>query len=58
MTTWRAPESLDDALWYFLECTVPDAKYAPDGCQAGLVITFAGSDWNEAIEQHVSTELG
>jgi hypothetical protein len=57
LTTWPAEEPLERAIWYFLYCTDPDKDYAPNGCDTGLIITVAESDWNAQIEKYVSAEL-
>lgn len=43
MTTSHENESLDDALWFFLNTTLPDDKFI-DGCRAGLAVSISISD--------------
>lgn len=50
MTTWHKEESLDDALWYFLNSTFPDDQYA-DNCHAALAVSIGlFSEYQERIE--------
>lgn len=39
MTTWHEDESLDEALWFFLNNTLPDDKYIAS-CRAGVAISI------------------
>jgi len=39
MTTWHENESLDDALWVFLNSTWPNDTYADD-CNAAIAISI------------------
>jgi hypothetical protein len=57
MTTWHAKDSLTDALSFFLDNTEPDEAYAPNGCNAALIISRAGSEWNTAIEKYVTAQI-
>jgi hypothetical protein len=54
MTTWHAKDSLQDALEYFLECTVPDSDYAPNGCDWALIISVGAPAWDATIERYVA----
>ena len=47
MTTWHADESLEDALWFFLRCTVPQERFEPS-CRSSVVILF-GSAGEHAV---------
>jgi hypothetical protein len=58
MTTWHAKDSLKDSVSFFLDNTEPDDTYAPNGCNAALIITRAGNDWNATIEKFVTAEIG
>jgi hypothetical protein len=57
MTTWHADESLEEALWFFLNCTVPDEDYAPNGCDTAVIFSVGRSDWSAAIESRVRAML-
>lgn len=57
MTTSHADESLEEALWFFLNCTVPEEDYAPNGCGTAVIFSVGRSDWNAAIESHVRAIL-
>jgi hypothetical protein len=39
MTSWHEPDSLDNALWFFLNNTYPDDVYADD-CEAAIALTI------------------
>ena len=53
MTTWHAKESLTQAVDFFLNCTVPDEEFAPNGCSFGLAVVVGSVEWTSQIEQHV-----
>lgn len=42
MTSWHEEESLDDALWFFLNSAFPDDRYF-DECRAGVAITIGST---------------
>ncbi|MHB8793354.1 MAG: DUF7684 family protein [Thermoleophilia bacterium] len=42
MTSWHEDESLDDALWFFLNSAFPDDRYF-DECRAGVAITIGSN---------------
>lgn len=42
MTSWHEDESLDDALWFFLNSAFPDDQYF-DECRAGVAITIGSA---------------
>lgn len=46
MTTWHNDETLDDALWFFLQCTWADKHYE-DSCRSALAVLI-GSDGERA----------
>ena len=54
MTTWHAKDSLEEALEFFMFCTIPDEAYAPQGCEVGLIITIGSDTWAPAIERFVT----
>lgn len=41
MTTWHAEDSLDDALWFFLNTANPDEQYS-ERCNAALAVSIGG----------------
>lgn len=50
MSTWHDEQSLDDALWYFLNNTWPDDPYF-ETCRAALAISIGGErEWEERIK--------
>jgi hypothetical protein len=53
MTTWHPKDTLRGAFDYFLDCTIPDEEFAPDGCTSALIIVAGSDDWAEAIESLV-----
>jgi hypothetical protein len=54
MTTWHADEPMEQAFEFFLNSTWPDERYAPDGCQAALIVTVGSNKWNASIESYLS----
>ncbi len=49
-TTWHARESLDDALWYWVNLTAPAEPYA-DTCRSGLVVCVGLTAWSTRIRR-------
>jgi hypothetical protein len=50
MTTWHAKESLDEALWFLLNVTVPDPAYF-DTTHATLAISVRNDAWLSQIRE-------
>ena len=48
MSTWHSSESLDDALWFFLNSTVPDEVYA-NSCGSALVVSVGNQQWSDHL---------
>jgi len=44
MTTWHDKDTLEDALWFFLNVTWPDAKFE-NSFNASLAISIGSSEW-------------
>lgn len=53
MTTWHDKETLEEALWFFVNCSSPDAAYA-DSCHAGIAITIGNSHWAKQVAGYLS----
>jgi len=56
MTTWHDQESLEEALDFFLSCTLPDESFAPHGCNRAIAIAIGSSEWVNAIREHVRSQ--
>lgn len=57
MTTWHEEEDPDEALWYFLNVTIPDDPYSDD-CSASLVISIgSGQDLLDRIRYALRSPL-
>lgn len=56
MTTWHADESLDEALWYFVDLAQP---LEPDTARDWLAVSVERSDWSDQIRHRLAnlTEL-
>ena len=52
MTTWHS-ESLDDALFYLMDCTFPDEEAAPNGWDAALIISIGSIEWSATTARYV-----
>jgi hypothetical protein len=52
MTTWHKA-SLDDAVDFFLACTVRDKEFGPAGCASALAVVIGSVEWTNQIEQHI-----
>lgn len=48
MTTWHSEESLEEALWFFLNVTWPDKAFEKT-FGASLAITIGSEDWAAAV---------
>jgi hypothetical protein len=53
MTTWHNDESLEDALWFFVNNSVPDAAYE-DTCHTGIAVTIGNSQWATKVADYLS----
>lgn len=53
MTTWHDDESLEDALWFFVNCSSPDAAYE-DTCRIGIAVTIGNSQWATQVADYLS----
>lgn len=52
MTTWHDDESLDEALWYFLNAAFPADDYLDD-CQAETIVVAGDNGWAGQIEKRL-----
>ncbi len=57
MTTWHADKSLDEALWFFLNCAFPAEDYE-DECHTDLIIVIENEIWSNQIEVRVMAQDG
>lgn len=48
MTTSHQDDSLDEFLWYGLNCALPDDQYA-DECKSNLIVVVENEDWKKQI---------
>jgi hypothetical protein len=53
MTVWHDKESLDDALWFFLNSTEPDERYA-DRCGHAFVVSVGNKEWTNHLADCLS----
>jgi len=53
MTSWHHDESLSDAIWFVLHCTLPDDLYIDD-CRSTLAISIGSSEWAAQIRAALS----
>ena len=53
MTTWHDDETLDDVLWFFLNCVIAAGKYE-SSCQSFLAMSVDNDEWTRIIR----TRLG
>ena len=52
MTTWHADESLDDAIWYFLRTTFPDAAFE-ETTSAAVALVAGDIGWAAHVERRM-----
>jgi len=50
MTTWHAKESLDDALFFFLNSTCPD-EYYEGSTKCSLAIVIGNKEWSTVVRE-------
>ncbi len=53
MTTWHDDERLEEALWFFVYCSFPDAAYEAT-CDTGIVVTIGNSQWATQVAEYLS----
>ena len=53
MTTWHNKETLEDALWFFVNNSFPDAAYE-DTCRTGIAITVGNGHWAKQVAGYLS----
>jgi hypothetical protein len=53
MTTWHENESLDDALSFFLNKTVPNEEYI-ESCRTSFVVSVNNDNWADHLSQCLS----
>ena len=53
MTTWHDDESLEDALWFFVNNSFPDAAYE-DTCHTGIAVTIGNRQWAIQVADYLS----
>jgi len=52
MSTWHVDESLDRALWFFINCTFPDERYA-ETCRSAFVVISDRTN----VAKHIAESL-
>ena len=55
MTTWHDQESLDEALWFFLNCAFPATDYE-DSCRAELVVVIDNENWATQLKARLADQ--
>src|SRR4051812_387314 len=53
MTTWHSDQGLEDALWFFVYNSFPDAAYE-DTCHTGIAVTIGNSQWATQVADYLS----
>jgi hypothetical protein len=51
LTTWHADESLDEALWFFVDVALPSGH---EDLAMGLAVTVGREDWCRQIREHLA----
>jgi len=54
MTTWHSDESLQEAVWFFINSAFPDEAYART-CQDWICAPIGHSDWEKIIRESQSS---
>ncbi|HEY3129834.1 MAG TPA: hypothetical protein VGL91_10270 [Acidobacteriota bacterium] len=55
-TTWHEYESLDEALRFFISCTVAAEKYAGT-CLSALAVAVGAKEWSAQIEERLADPM-
>jgi len=53
MTTWHAEEPIEEALWFFVNNSFPDAAYE-DTCCRGIAISIGNPEWAKRVAWYLS----
>jgi hypothetical protein len=53
MTTWHEEDSLDETLWFFVSCAIPDDAYQ-NTSRSALVISIGNPVWDEQIRRRLA----
>ena len=53
LTSWHDDESLDEALWYFLNAAFPTDDYR-EGCQAELIAVVSNEAWAGQVKARLA----
>jgi hypothetical protein len=48
MTTWHQKESLEEALWFFVNCAVPTESFVSE-CQNWIAVSIGNDNWYREI---------
>lgn len=48
MTTWHADDSLEETLWYFMNCAFPARGYEGT-CEEWIVVAIGNAEWEQRI---------
>jgi hypothetical protein len=55
MTTWHADESLEEAVWFFVNAAFSDEAYA-SSCSDWILASVGNRDWEKAIRESWSAK--
>lgn len=52
MTTWHADEPIEDAVWFFISCAIPDERSGSKDVSDvdWIAVSIANQDWLQKIE--------
>jgi hypothetical protein len=48
MTTWHGDESLEEALWFFMNCTIPTESFVAQ-CKDWVAVSISNEEWQQKI---------
>jgi hypothetical protein len=48
MTTWHNKESLEEAFWFFLKCTIPTESFVAQ-CKDWIAVSIHNDEWHRRI---------
>jgi len=56
MTTWHDDETLEETIWYFMNCAVPD-EACQRTCKDWILASIASANWEGMIRREFESPL-
>ncbi len=52
MTTWHAEETIEEAVWFFLNCAWPAAAYEQT-CDSWVAAVIGNAEWEKSVKEEI-----